>query len=182
VENTTKATTIALALLAVAACAARPRGEVMLAGVPAGASAGIAELRAATTAFRDLDAAVAAGYSRTVAACIVHEHHGAMGYHHVNRALMDRVLDPAKPEILLYERTPAGEYRLTGAEFIVPFRVWPRDSVAPVFMGQVLKREENLKYWYLHAWAWKANPDGVFADFHPGVRCDGKDAQVYRPT
>jgi hypothetical protein len=179
---TTNTMRLATCLLAVTACAVRPRGEATLAGVPAAAATGIARLREATGPYRDLDAAVAAGYPRTVAACIVHEHHGAMGYHHVNRALLDRVLDPAKPEILLYERTPAGGYQLTGAEFIVPYRAWPRDSVAPVFMGQVLRREDNLKYWYLHAWAWKENPDGVFADFHPGVRCDGNDAQVYRPS
>jgi len=80
---------------------------------------GLRELRAATAPYKNLDAAVAAGYPRTVADCIVDEHHGAMGYHHLNRAYVDGTLDPTKPEFLLYERMPDSSYRLNGVEFIV---------------------------------------------------------------
>ena len=48
----------------------------------------LARLRTAIRPFQVLDSAVAAGYPREVAQCLVHEHHGAMGYHHVNRRLL----------------------------------------------------------------------------------------------
>ena len=142
---------------------------------------GLARLRAATRAFRSLDSAASAGYARTVADCLVHEHHGAMGYHHVNSKYADATVDIEHPEILLYERMPSGEYKLNGVEFIVPYRAWPRDSVAPVLMGQRLKHEDNLKIWYLHVWAWSNNADGVFADFNPSVQCPPGASKVFKP-
>lgn len=144
------------------------------------AQAGIARLREATKTFHVLDSAVAAGYARTVTACLVHEHHGAMGYHHNNPRLADAKAEIERPEILLYERMPNGEYRLNGVEYIVPYRHWSRDSVAPTIMGQRMKREDNLSFWYLHAWAWSENADGMFSDFNPNVRC-GADSRVFTP-
>ena len=141
----------------------------------------IAQLRAATTAFHDIDAAVAAGYPRTVRDCLVHEHHGAMGYHHANRALADATLELERPEILLYEKRPDGRYALNGVEYIVPYRAWPRDSVPPSIMGQKLKREDDLQIWFLHVWAWSPNPEGLFADFHPDVTCPDDARKVFVP-
>ncbi|HEY4130571.1 MAG TPA: hypothetical protein VGM50_08125 [Gemmatimonadaceae bacterium] len=138
-------------------------------------------LRNATRAFKNLDSAVAAGYPRDVADCLVHEHHGAMGYHHLNLALSDAKVETARPEILLYERKPNGAYQLNGVEYIVPYRAWPRDSVAPTALGQQMKHEDNLKLWYLHAWAWTDNVDGVFADFNPSVQCPANAAKVFKP-
>ena len=138
-------------------------------------------LRAATRPFRNIDSAVAAGYTRDVADCLVHEHHGAMGYHHANRSLADAKVDVEHPEILLYERLPGGEYRLNGVEFIVPYRAWARDSVPPVVMGQRMKHEDNLNIWYTHVWAWNDNPDGLFADFNPNVRCDASASKIFTP-
>lgn len=142
---------------------------------------GLARLRAATSAFKNLDSAVAAGYARDVPDCLVHEQHGAMGYHHVNRALADAKLDIERPEILLYERLPSGEYRLNGVEFIVPYRAWPRDSTPPVLMGRQLKHEDNLNLWYMHVWAWTNNADGVFADFNPAVQCPDSARKIFKP-
>src|SRR5262245_38820103 len=61
---------------------------------------GVRRLRAATQSFHSLDSAVAAGYPREVEACIVHEQHGAMGYHHLNRAYVDGTLVPEHPQFL----------------------------------------------------------------------------------
>ncbi|MEX2285284.1 MAG: hypothetical protein WEE89_22555 [Gemmatimonadota bacterium] len=140
------------------------------------------QLRLSTAPFRTLDAAATAGYAGVVKDCLVHEHHGAMGYHHVNASVVDARLDLDRPEILLYERISEREYRLNGMEFIVPYRVWPRDSVAPLLMGQSLKHEDNLKIWYLHVWAWKENPNGLFADFHPAVKCPAEGSKIFRPS
>jgi hypothetical protein len=142
---------------------------------------GVDQLRAATRPYQSLDSAVAAGYKRDVPDCLVHEHHGAMGYHHINSGYVDATVEVTRPEILLYEKLPSGEYRLNGVEFIVPYRVWARDSVAPVLMGQRLKHEDNLKIWYLHVWAWKQNADGLFADFNPDVTCPTSARKVFTP-
>ena len=166
--------------LAFGACARQSTS--IASGYDAQVSSGIETLRMATRPFQALDSAVAKGYARDVPTCFVHEHHGAMGYHHMNRAYLDGVVDVERPEILLYQRMADGKYQLNGVEFIVPYRMWPRDSVAPTVMGQLLKHEDNLKYWYLHAWVWNRNPDGLFADFHPNVTCPEQGKKVYTPS
>jgi hypothetical protein len=130
-----------------------------------------ARARAATAAFRNLDAAVAAGYARTVARCIAHPEHGAMGYHHSNGSLMDDNVEVERPEILVYSRLAGGEYVLNGVEYIVPFTARPRDARPPRVMGQALKPSDALGLWYLHVWVWKPNPSGLFADWNPTVTC-----------
>lgn len=133
---------------------------------------GFAKVRAATAGFASLDSAVAAGYPREVAECFADAHHGAMGFHHVNRAYVDDKLDLEKPEILLYERRRDGRYVLNGVEYILPYRFWPRDSVVPPrLMGLPLRQENVRNYWYVHMWVWNLNPSGLFADWNPTVRC-----------
>jgi hypothetical protein len=143
---------------------------------------GVARLRAATSKYQNLDSAVAAGYPKTVANCLVHEHHGAMGYHHVNRGYVDDKVEIDKPEILLYERMADSSYHLNAVEYIVPFTRWSRDSTPPTLMGRKMYREDNLKIWYTHVWAWSDNKDGLFANFNPSVQCRGADSRVYTPT
>ena len=176
---TTRTLTVLLAALGLAACSRTTKSAVSSTGDPS-VDAALLRLRTATRPYQSLDSAVAAGYPRTVADCLVHEHHGAMGYHHVNRAYLSPTLSIDKPQILLYERTPAGDYQLNGVEFIIPYRLYPRDSVAPVWMGQTMHHEDNLNIWYLHVWAWKKNPDGVFANFNSTVSCPG-NGKVYKP-
>jgi hypothetical protein len=171
---------VPVAILALSACAGSSAPGVSP-SPDAQANAGLAELRAATRPYQSLDAAVVAGYAREVPDCLVHEHHGAMGYHHINRGYLSTDLSAGRPQILLYERLPDGRYRLNGVEFIVPYRIWPRDSVAPVLLGQTLKHEDNLKIWYLHVWAWTRNADGLFADFNPDVRCSEASRKVFTP-
>ena len=131
----------------------------------------VARIRAATEVFKSLDAAVGAGYERNAGQCIQHQPHGAMGYHHQNRSLLDDRLEMERPEILVYERLPGGEYRLNGVEYIVPFSVRPPTASAPTIMGQSLKPAPSLKLWYLHVWVWTENPSGLFADWNPLVKC-----------
>ena len=128
-------------------------------------------LRAATASFKSLDAAVAAGYQRTVTQCISHPTLGVMGYHHTNDALLDDKLDVEHPEILVYGKTATGEYKLNGVEFFVPYSAHPRDSAPPEIMGQQLTPFDPGKFWYKHVWAWTENPSGMFADWNPNVKC-----------
>lgn len=180
---------VGTAVLAVTACHrsratnASGGGDAMrgIATGNAAVDADLATLRRATSSFHVLDSAVAAGYPRDVADCLVHEHHGAMGYHHVNRANLSRNLNVTKPQILLYQRMADGTYRLNGVEFILPFTLLSRDSTPPTILGQTMHREDNLKFWYLHVWAWNPNKDGVFANFHPDVTCPEGKSKVYTP-
>ena len=133
--------------------------------------AGYARVRTATNSFHTLDSAVARGYAANVANCIADSTHGAMGYHHLNRAYVDNRVEIDKPEFLLYERKADGKYQLNGVEYIVPFRVWPRDSVPPKLLGRDMIRSEALSYWYMHMWVWTKNSAGLFADWNPAVKC-----------
>jgi hypothetical protein len=130
-------------------------------------------VRAATEPFRVLDKAVAAGYLREVHQCIQNPPEGGMGFHHPNPGLRDDKLEVEKPEMLTYARTPDGQYKLTGVEYIVPISAWSR-SEPPTIMGQNLKRADSLGIWYLHVWIWEPNPSGLFADWNPRVACPPK--------
>ncbi len=134
-----------------------------------------ATIRVATDAYHVLDSAVAAGYSGDIPKCYTDSLHtptlGGMGFHHVNRSWMDAVLDLEKPEILLYERAADGGYAITGVEYILPYKYWPRDSTPPELMGRALFQENERNYWYTHVWVWKNNPAGLFADWNPDVGC-----------
>jgi hypothetical protein len=190
------------ALTGAAACAggtARAPSESIPAAMPAshsmmrmpgsgapGASAYSAEVRAAydlvrraTAPFKSLDSAVAKGYARDVAACFadsIYGSGGAMGYHHVNRGYIDAKLEIDKPEIIMYERTASDAYELTGVEYLLLYRFWPRDSVPPKFLGRELLRDDTRNYWYKHMWIWKPSATGLFADWNPAVKCPPKES------
>jgi hypothetical protein len=127
-------------------------------------------VRAATEPFKVLDNAVGAGYERQVAQCVENPPQGGMGFHHKNSALRDAKLEIDKPEILLYARTPDGQYKLVGVEYIVPISAWSRTE-PPTILGQSLRRSDTLGVWYLHVWIWEPNPSGLFADWNPRVKC-----------
>ena len=131
----------------------------------------VARIRDATIAFQSLDAAVEAGYARDGGQCIQHQPHGAMGYHHVNRALLDDRIEIEKPEMLVYEIMPDSTYRLNGVEYIVPFASWAETREPPEVMGQKLKPSKPLGIWYRHVWVFRDNPSGIFADWNPLVKC-----------
>ena len=45
-------------------------------------------------------------------------------------------------------------------------------------MAQRMQRQDGLQVWYLHMWVWRENPAGLFADYHPGVRCLGEFSRM----
>jgi len=149
----------------------RPQGIVAQSGVRSNGESDADKVRAATSAFKSLDAAVAAGYSRDGGACLAQPAQGGMGFHHTNPKLVDDNVELEHPEILVYNRTPNGEYVLNGVEYFVPFSARPGTAEAPTVMGQKLKKYEQGKFWYLHAWVWLDNPSGLFADWNPKVVC-----------
>ena len=42
----------------------------------------------------------------------------------------------------------------------------------PELFGQRFHRDVVFGLWVLHAWVWKANPSGVFAEYNPLVVCE----------
>jgi hypothetical protein len=138
-------------------------------------------VRDATERFKDVKVAEREGY-QLLFGCVSGPDWGAMGLHYVNLSLVgDDVLDPARPEIVIYEPTPSGKLRLTGADFLVFADTWVKShpTSTPELMGQLLHLFEapnrfGLPAFYtLHVWAWKENPNGTFVNWHPKVSCDG---------
>ena len=162
-----------------------------------GVNAQLAVVRQATARFHDLSVAQGAGYSIENEPCVAIPA-GGMGIHAPNVPLiLDPTLDPAKPELLLYEPQPGGAYRLVGVEYfqavILRNKVtgveaprldstpWNPDEFEivnprPQLFGQHFHLSPppapNVPWHYaLHAWIWAHNPSGMFADWNPTVRC-----------
>jgi hypothetical protein len=102
---------------------------------------------------------------------------GGMGVHFLNMSLVGQKLDPAHPQVLIYE--PSGDKLvLVGAEWFVP--VMPGITEPPKVLGQTLQgpmeghapiMPAGLHHWDLHAWLWKTNPSGMFSPTNPNVKC-----------
>ena len=137
-------------------------------------------VREATEKYQDVAAAEADGY-HLLFGCVSGPDSGAMGLHYVNLGLVgDGELDPAKPEIVIYEPTPSGKLKLVGADFLVFADAWDQKGIGtPQLMGQLLHLFESPNrfglpnFYTLHVWAWKENPSGTFVNWHTGVSCDG---------
>ena len=92
---------------------------------PAGRTNDLVQVvREATERFRDASVAEAEGYA-LLFGCVSGPDSGAMGLHYVNLPLVgDGELDPTRPEIVIYEPTPNGRLRLTGADYLVLADAW----------------------------------------------------------
>ena len=106
----------------------------------------------------------------------------AMGLHYVNMALVgDGEIKVNEPEIILFEPTPGGGIRITGADYLVPVALWdanPDHKGPPTLMGQLFHLFDSPNrfgldpFYTLHVWAWKDNPAGTFSNWNPNVSCN----------
>jgi hypothetical protein len=137
----------------------------------------IQKVRKATAKYRDINAAMAAGYAPATP-CVSGPNSGAMGVHLINEAFLGKEVNAETPEALIYEPMPDGRMKLVGVEIITFASDWV-DSV-PVLDGHLLhyvgapNRYGIPAFYEIHVWAWRNNPDGSFADWNPRVSCAGQ--------
>jgi hypothetical protein len=135
-------------------------------------------VRKSTERFMDVSVAQAEGYALQFG-CVTGSDSGAMGLHYVNGNLVNSgVLDPTRPQIVIYEPTSNGALRLTGVDFLVLADQWNKThSGPPQLMGQLFhlfdapNRFGLPAFYTLHVWAWKDNPNGAYVNWHPNVSC-----------
>jgi hypothetical protein len=157
----------------------------------------LAAVRQATARFHDVSAAYGAGYTTENEPCVASPA-GVMGVHAPNFSLIgDQAIDPARPELLLYEPQRGGTFKLVGVEYfqVVLLRNRHTQAVAPRFdstpwdpaeyevvnpapqlFGETFRLDPPPVptvpwHWSLHAWIWAHNPSGIFADWNPSLRC-----------
>jgi len=177
------------ALIAVAGCDSDEITE---------SEAGIERIRETMSIYSDVAKAQAAGYTvwspdpLAAGATCPSSADGKMGYHLVNVSLRgaatnpqagDAVLDPNKPEMLLYEKRADGTMALVGVEWLVFKAAWEREkgvgAAPPTVLGVPVPLSEHtfaaggplIPHYELHAWVFKTNPRGTFEPYHPNVTC-----------
>ncbi|GAC1427453.1 MAG: hypothetical protein NVSMB65_00020 [Chloroflexota bacterium] len=153
-------------------------------------SAMLGTMRAASAPYKDVNAALAAGYQQ------ITQDIPMLGAHFVNFSyLRDGAFDPSRPPILLYERAHA-RWNLVGVSYLVPRRS-ATDSQPDVIPGPlavwhdhqnlcitralhiaVLNEQQCVAKnafwlrdtgWMVHVWIWKDSPQGVFSHVNSTV-------------
>jgi hypothetical protein len=150
---------------------------------PAGQSQ-LAEVRQVTAQFHRIEAAIEAGYelgyvngvgNRIITGCIAHPTAGVMGYHYFNKELIDDlVVDPLKPEGLVYTSGPEGQLRLVAVEYVVPGPNSnpPGPAETPSVLGTPMHILVPAVGFYIqHFWIWSHNPAGIGVDWNPELTC-----------
>jgi len=154
----------------------------------------LAQARQATDKYHDVSVALADGYI-PASPC-----EPEMGIHYVNFALAsDLLVNELTPEILLYVPDEEIGFRLVGVEYFMaaigtvtfpngttytgpwwemdlpPGWVW---FTTPTLYGQSMDGPMEphvlgLMPWHydFHVYLWQANPDGIFEEWNPTVKC-----------
>lgn len=137
----------------------------------------LAALRAATAPYHDFDKATAVGsglWEVPLTACMTSPD-GGMGYHYAQMQNFG-VHDPARPQALIYEPQKNGSMRLVAVEYIFPDGDRPdapdTPPPPPMFGQSFHYVGAPFDVWALHAWVWRHNPSGLFADWNPEVSCE----------
>lgn len=135
----------------------------------------IATMRRVTARYHDLEVAKKDSFV-LLHECENRPGEGPVGIVYYNPGrLLDGRIDPASPDALIYEppRHERGRPKLVGVEFAVLDAGQP----TPSFFGHAFQREEEFGVYGLHAWIWRHNPEGMFAEANPKVSC-GADADA----
>ena len=143
-------------------------------------------VRQATERFKNVTSVSGPGEGYELAfGCVSGGDFGAMGLHYVNMSLVDGEMEVTQPEIVLFEPTPNGGIRITGADFLVIAADWnAKHTGPPQLMGQLFHLFDSPNrfglppFYTLHVWAWKNNPNGTFVNWNPDVSCDAFNART----
>ena len=146
-----------------------------------------AEAERATARFSDLGAAKRAGYNALVIdlnglSCIDNQPVGGMGLLYAKpRLLTDGgMIDPAKPEVLVYAPKDVGRPRLVALMYVVFASDWEKlghtAEDPPKLFGRQFRftaapNRFAVAFWSLHVWIWQPNPSGTFEPWNPTVHC-----------
>lgn len=153
----------------------------------AGSQSSLSEVRGATAAYHDVQAAIEDGYTfelpdvygKTCIANLTDPAAGAMGVHMVNPALLDGTIEPTRPEALVYERKADGRLKLAAVEYVIfkaPGLARPELFGVPFDSndGSRFPATTGSPFWALHAWIWRPNHTdvtGIFSPWNPKVSC-----------
>jgi hypothetical protein len=181
-DLTCLATWTILALSAATSVSAQAAAD---AAAQAGLPAELVQVRTNLDKYQDPIVAVHDGYLSSVA-CVefkkgsegqMHYPVGGMGVHFINLQTVGQPLDPAHPQVLIYE--PAGgKLKLAAAEWFVPTAA--AGGKVPTILGQRLQgpmeghapiQPKGLHHYDLHVWLWRHNPAGTFSPTNPTVVC-----------
>lgn len=137
-------------------------------------------IKEATKQYRDVDLALADGYV-PVGECAELPGTGGMGYHYLHPQLAsDSVVDPARPELLVYHTARNGRLRLGAVEYFVADADQDLSTAddRPLlfgefpFEGPMAGHEDGMPIHYdLHVWLYRRNPAGQLASWNPAVTC-----------
>jgi hypothetical protein len=132
----------------------------------------LAAARAFTAGLRTPAQAAAAGWFDSGLPCFENpgtgSNNGGMGLHWLRKGPDGAVPDPAKPEALVFDPVT---HQLVAVEYVILKDAWV-GHVAPSLFGQDFTPAtlpNGAVVYKLHAWLWKPNPNGMFADFNPDV-------------
>ena len=128
----------------------------------------LAEVRAATAKYHDVEEAVIDGYV-PVSGCVALPTGPAMGIHYANIQKVDGEISVTEPEVLVYLPETDGSLRLVAVEYMIPKVLSP---ALPELYGRHF-HEGPMDTWTLHAWVWRNNPAGMFEDFNSKLTCPG---------
>ena len=136
----------------------------------------VATLRYATRDYRNLDAAIADGFTSLRMLC-AERPGGATGmvYMNMTRAY-DGVLYPEVPDGLIYEPDANGRPKLVGVMMAHAYRYGEQEQpyqflgtpLAPILDGNI-----NAAIHAVAVWVWRDNPNGLTVPENPRVSCSG---------
>lgn len=135
----------------------------------------VAMLRAATAGYHNIPTALADGFEFVpgISECMELPGVGGMGYHLLNVERIDTIVEPLKPEVLVYVPGPNGKMHLGAIEYLVPADAWDAEGHAelPSAWGHHFHLNPAIGMYILHVWIWRQNPAGMFEDWNPKVSC-----------
>ena len=138
----------------------------------------LATIRQGTARYHRVEAALADGYE--VASPCEAIPAGGVGVHYRKAALFDLVVDPTRPELLVYEPENNGGLRLVAVAFVVPAAPWDATQSSPPVLGEQTFEDKRVPdfssppfpTYELHVWVWQHNPSGIYATINPTVSCE----------